>query len=824
MSDEIGLKFLSNVTQDVRIGARTLLKTPIFSIFATLVLSIGIGANVIVFAYVNALFFKPLHAPEPERLVKIYGTEGGDAPIGMVSYSTYAEYRDRNGAFADLGMSYPGASTPIRTEGPGTRPVDIAQLTFANSALFRSINAGVVLGRGIEPLDEKAGAPSVVVINEQAARQYFPGERSVLRRILYIDNSPRIIVGVVSEAFEDVLSMFPVTASPRLYLPAMQSIVYNYQPPVFVIGRLRRGVSRMAAQSDLEPLAAKIAADRKIRVGVSVERANFPPSWLWVGLASLVALFLVVVLVVLLIACDDIAIMLLARVAARRREMGIRMALGAGRRQLIVQLIAENSLLALAGGSGAMIFTLLSARALDSLGLSLPEAFRVTFNWRVLAFTTGISFATTLFFGLRPALECVGRSVVASLTPGAAEPGQRSARVRSSLIITQITICTALLVTTAAVARNSIKVSFADRGFKADHVLLSRVNFAGSGYRSDRQLTFYRSLLDRLSNSPGIEAACVVDSLPVELPGGDYFRFGGTMAPDVAHSDSGKPDLQILTNVVSPGNFATLHIPMIFCRDFRPQDDASSAAVAIVSRTLAAQLWPNENPVGRTVRLSDATTVEIVGVSGDIQYRTRFDDSPSFTPVLYRPLNQLSSKTVPYTIMIRSTGVPLKAAGILERRINEIDPNLLAFNTRPLDEQLDRALLPFRVIGYAIGLPGVFVLLLGVIGTYGTMAIVVTQRRREVGIRVALGAHPASATRLIVKEGLRATAIGVGLGIVGAVMIGVWLSRNVSGPSFFDPVAFAAPVVLVSVIAGIASYIPARRASRIDPMIVLRED
>jgi putative ABC transport system permease protein len=818
--DASGFTILNHTARDVRIGARTLIKSPVFTVFATVILSIGIGANVIVFAYANALFFKSMHVPEPGRLVKVYGSDIGAETLGLLTFERYSQYQDRAQAFSELGVtSAAGVREPIRIGGPGNRPVDMTQPILVNSALFRAVGAGIARGRSLEPSDEKAGSPAVVIINDEAARQYFAGQSNPIGQVLFVNKTARVVVGVVSDAFEDVLTILPNPRSPRIYLPLVAPVYDNQH--VTVIGRLKRTASRSQGQADLERVAAQMSFELKRPIAVSVERADLPPSNLLVGLASLVALFVVIVLSVLLIACDDIAIMLVARVAARRREMGIRMALGAGRGQLIVQLVAENCLLAILGGIGAMIFTLLAARTLDHAGLSLPEASRITFDWRVLFFATIVSLATTLFFGLRPALECVNRSVAVSLAPGAAE--QRADRVRSNLLITQITICTALMITTATIVRSSATISFNNRGFQSDHVLLSHVNFIGTNYDRQKKVQFYRTLMDRLANTPGIDAATVVNSLPVQLPGGDYFRYGGTMALEIARARPGNADLPIFVNVVSPGQFATLRIPLIGGRDFRPQDDRSAMTVGIVSRSLAAQLWANENPIGQTLQLSDSTKLTVIGVCGDVQYNVNFDHT-ALTPILYLPLNQYIGPNVPDTIMIRTSTPPMKVSGLLYQKVSDIDPNLLAYDARPLEEQLDRALLPFRFVEYVTGLPGIFAMMLGLIGTYGTMAILVTQRRREIGIRVALGAEPSSATRLILKEGLRATAAGLALGLGGAFLIALYLSRNISGPHFFDPVAFSGMSFVIAITAALASYIPARRATRVDPMIVLREE
>jgi predicted permease len=527
------------------------------------------------------------------------------------------------------------------------------------------------------------------------------------------------------------------------------------------------------------------------------------------------------VLVVLLIACDDIAILLMARITVRQREMGIRLALGANRAQLVRQLVAENLMLAALGGMGAMVFALLSARAFEHLPLQLPipDSYRLTMDWRVLLFTTVTALATTLFFGLRPALQCASKDVVASINPGAF-PGSRSSRIRSSLITTQVTVCTALLITAAVLVR-STQSSLSDyRGFTVDHVLLGSINFMGSGYDREMQRSFYETLMTRLNETPGIVAACVADSLPIALPAGDFFRFGGFFGRYIVRSDSRSEEVQVSTNAVSGGHFATLRIPLIEGRDFTQRDDTNSPKVGIINEAMARRMWPTENPIGRILRGEDGETIEVIGVAGNIRYEGK---EQGVTPLLYRPVAQRKG-LLPNTILVRTDGEPMLAAALLQAKIGEIDPNLLAYNLHTLKDRLARTLLPYRVFAYAAGIPGVFTLLLGVIGTYGTMALVVSQRRREIGIRMALGAHPSRAVALMTKQGMKWTSAGLFLGIIGALFIALWLSRNFYGLPFFDPVAFSVMTLLVAGVAGMASYIPARRASRLDPLKVLRED
>ena len=596
--------WLDQFVRDSRIGARSLLKTPGFTIFSTLILSIGIGATVIVFAYVNSVFFKRLNIPNASAFVKIYGA-GEGAPIGTISYAAYKEYRDRNRSLSHIGM-YVSSRTgfPLRLDGPRTLPIDIVQPTIASNGLFKAIGVGMLLGRGIEPQDEQAGASNVVVLNEQAWTQYFARDGKILHKTIYLNNTPYTIVGVLPKSFENALLLFPTATGPQITISVRENVLPRV---VNVAGRLAPGVFRTEVQADLSRIAAQLSVENNATFGVSVERADLPPSWLVVGLASLAALFLVVVFTVLLIACDDIAIMLLARITARQREMGIRVALGGSRMQLIRQLVSENILISILGGSGAMIFALLAARLIERLPISLPDASRVVFDWRVLVFAILTSLATTLFFGLRPALACVSRDVVASLSPGAQTDNQRQARVRSNLVVAQMTVCTALLIVAAVATRSVTDIAFTDRGYKTDYLLVADINFDGTAYSRDSQVAFYRDLLPRLEGTPGIEAACVVSN---------------SENIDTFQTATGG-NLPINLILIDEGYFRTLQIPLIGGRAFNQQDDPSSAPVGIINRRMAMMLSGTESPIGRTIRMGDGTQVEIVGVAQDIVHGTQ---------------------------------------------------------------------------------------------------------------------------------------------------------------------------------------------------------
>jgi predicted permease len=483
------------------------------------------------------------------------------------------------------------------------------------------------------------------------------------------------------------------------------------------------------------------------------------------------------------------------------------------------QLVAENLILSVLGGIGAMIFALATARILERLPfLPVPDAFSVVLDWKVILFATVVSFATTFLFGIRPASQAIGKDVVISLNPGAT--GETHARIRSTLIVTQVTICTAMLITAAVLVRSQDIVRTNDRGFESDHVLLASVNFVGTKYSPEQVRDFYDKAVERLNGTPGIASASIVDSLPVVSSWAGVFQFGGTARTLHLRSDAGDRDYAAYTSIVSTRYFSALRIPLIQGRDFELQDSLAAPGVGIINETFARQAWPGESAIGRRLRLEDGSSVQVIGVVRSGKYKSA-DESPQLA--LYMPLSQ-DPQPQANTLVIRTGPAPLAMSSRVRSKIAEIDPNVLVYNIHTFDQRLELGLLIYRIIAYIAGIPGALAFLLGIIGTYGTMALIVAQRRREIGIRIALGAHPSQAVTLVLRQGMKWAALGLLLGIAGGLIATFWLSRYIERVTWSDPAAFAGTAALVALTAATACFIPARRASRVEPMAVLREE
>jgi predicted permease len=805
--------------KDIRIGARMLAKTPLFTLFAATILAVTIGANITVFTFAKAAFWKPLSVPRPDLFARLYTYEG-DASQLQTTIGDYLQYRDQAQSFENIAAySWGSGWHPLlRIDGRASAPVDLMFPTLVTGNFFETVRIPMALGRPITLEDARPGAPYVAVLSDEGWRRYFGRDPQVLGRTIFLNNDAWTIVGVASPAFTDIfhatfddldLSSLSSKArnGPRLFVPWYQPQKEEF---VKLIGRLKPGTTRSAAKADLSRISEQLSAQKHRPVSIRVAAADAIAPTLWDAFAIIAALFVAGVAIVLMIACDNIAILLLARIAARRREIGIRLALGATRRQLILQLISENLLLSVLGGVGAMIVALATARIVERLPLPLaiPNAFSLIFDWWVIAYATLISLATTVLFGMRPALQAVNQDVVVSLNPGSL-PGEPShSAVRSTLVITQITVCSAFLITATALVRSQKAPAPLDRGYSASHVVLADLNFDD---RADRR-TFYDRLVPRLERSPGIVSASVAQTGPI--PG----QIDGGSAVARVHGDGSSREFDVQTNYILPDYFRAIGVAFVNGRDFNAYDRIGTPDVGIVNDTLADELSPVGNPVGSRLRLTDGSPIQIVGVAHDFKYGA----DQKVEAFLYRPMSQ-QQNIFRSILLVRGSQDAAITASILRTTIAEIDPNLFV-HTRTMEQDIRFLFGPNELAMYIAGTPGLLALMLSIIGIYGTMALVVTQRRQEIGIRVALGAHPSQAVVLMLKQGMKSTVIGLGMGGCGALVLTFAISRYFYGVPQFDFVSFGLSIVLIATTSAVACYIPARTASRLDPMAVLRMD
>ncbi len=814
-----GWAWIDALAQDLRYGLRMLLKNPGFSFVGVTALAFGIGTNVLIFTLANGLLLRPLAVANPESVIRAYTNLHSNT-----SYADYLDYRDSNHTLSAL-AAFQMASISMRADGP---PEHAWGMTVSGN-YFDALGIVVARGRGIALADDQIGAPGAVVISDGFWRRRFGSDPSLIGHQLVLNGNPFTIIGVAPGGFTGTMApLIPelwVAWNAPGFAPSRDDIIRRRGRSTHLIGRLRPGVSRLQAQADLSARAAALALEHP-ETNRDLTITVYPGRTLSDDFGSaptlFVGLLMAVVGLVLLIACTNLANLLLARSAARRREIATRLALGAGRRRLVRQLLTESLLLSGCGGLAAFVLAAVAARAIATIRITamFPVGLQLDFDWRVVTFGVGLSLCTTILFGLTPALAATRRDVVPGLKDGLGASGSQKSRLRASLMIAQVAMSTLLLVSAGLLIRSLVGAHAIDRGFSSDHVLVANFDLDTRGYAPERGATFYEQLIERLEQMPGVIAANVVDIVPLTLSNQTRTILKeGQLPPERA--DTLEPTY---INTVSRGHFRTLTIPLLSGRDFDATDRATSPQVAIVNQTLANKLWPRENPLGKRVREWDRRSafgpwLEVVGLVRDSKYVTVGEDPK---PFMYRPLAQ-AYRAEP-TLLVRVSGDPLAAFPSVRDQVQSLDRDLPVFGAATLDDATSISLLPMRIAATLAATLGFVALALAALGLYGVMSYLVRQRAREIGIRMALGAQRQSVISLLTRQGMHWTFIGIAVGLGVCTLCTRLLSGLLYGVGARDPVAFVGVPLLLAVIAYMACSLPGYRASRMDPLIALREE
>jgi len=796
---------------DVRYGGRVLLRSPGFSFVAVAALAIGIGANLTIFGFAKELLLSPpAGIADPDRVVRVFTNR-----FSNTAYANFEAYRDRNHTFVAL-AAFRDESMSLRGEGA---PEQIFGLAVSGN-YFNALGVPAAVGRPILPADDRPDGPGVVVISDRFWRLRWAANPGVLGQTITLNGRPATIIGVALSTFTGTLAPF----IPDVFVPATQPRQGGEISSVQLIGRLRPGVAIGEAQADLMTLAAAMvigpAADRP-RPMITVYWARTLAPEIAMPAAVFMGVLLAVVGLVLLLACVNIANLLLSRSAARTREIGIRTALGASRSRLVRQLLTESLLLAAAGGAAASLLAMAVARPIAAAAGSLPSpapiglAFVV--DWRLIAAAVGLSLLTTVAFGLVPALQSSKHDALPALKDGAATAAPKQSRLRAVFLTTQVAMSTLLLVLAALFVRGLVSAQTLDRGLVTDGVLAASIDLESAGYNQARGAIVYEQLLERLERTPGLTSANIVDIVPLTL--------SNRADEMVSEGQRERVDATLVyRNRVTPGHFRTLGIPLVVGRDFDARDRAQAAAVVIVNETLARRFWPGENPIGKRLReLTDRGAprpwFEVVGVARDSKYATVGEDPK---PFMYRPMAQ--EYTPAGVVMVKARGNAADALPLVRAVVADIDPNVALFSIMTLDSATSISLLPVKVAATVAGTLGILALILGAIGLYGVMSYLVRQRTREIGIRMALGAERGTVVGLVIRHGMRWTIVGLALGLAVSLGVAKAIAGFLFGVGPADPIAFIGIGLLLIATAYVASYIPARRASRIDPLVALREE
>ena len=808
---------MSTFIQDVRYGARMLTGGAAVTLVAIVTLALGIGATTAIFSIVNGVLLTPLPYERPGELVLI-GERHGDRPIS-VSWLNYADWRVENQVFGEMGAT---TGVPLNLTRAGAEP---ERLTGARvtASYFRTLGVPALLGRTFREEEDAPGAEPVVVLSEGAWHRLFGGDSSILGTALTFSGTPYTVVGVMPSSF--VIQNPPTDA--WVSLGRVRDLLGDRgnHPGISVVARLKEGVPIARARADLDAIAARLAAAypaTNAGIGVLVD----PLHERVVGRDLTRALIVLTgaVVFVLLIACANVANLLLSRGAARQRELAVRTALGAGRGRLLRQLLTESVLLATAGGMSGLV---LGWCGLQLLPAALPDNLArmdaVRLDAQVLAFTALLTLLTGLVFGLAPALQVSKPNLHETLKEGGrGGSGARAHRVRHALVVAQVALSLVLLVGAGLMLRSFAALQASSPGVEPGGVVTASVTLPGARYADDgaRRL-FVRQVIDRLQAAAGVEAAGAITPLP--LTGGGWqtsFAVEGFPEPEPGRFPTN--DLARVT----PDYFRAMGVRLLRGRLFTWSDDENAPPVVIVDETFANTWFAGQNPIGRRVKVNAGHPPPggplppwstIVGVVNHVKNYgiDRESRVEVYAPFLQSPVPIVS-------LVAKGPGDAGAIGAAMREAVRAADPSLPVFNVRTMDEYLARTLSPKRLILLLLALFAAVALLLAAVGLYGVMSYAVAQRTSEIGIRMALGAPPRAVQRLVVGQSLLLTAGGVAAGLAAAYSLTRLMTTLLFGVSATDPATFAGVAALLAAVALLAAWIPARRASRVDPLVALR--
>jgi len=817
--------------KDIQFGARMLLKNPGFTLVAVLSLALGIGVNSTIFSLVNAILLKPMPVSEPGQLVEVYsGVE--QFKYSVNSYADYVDLRDENDVFTGL-----VAHSMIRVTYTHEGQSELVLGEIVTGNYFQVLGVEPHLGRSFLPEeDQTEGTHHVAVVSHGFWQRRFGGDPSLLGNEIRVNGKVYTVVGIAPETFTGTMPGF----APELWVPTMMAEEVDSMGMqdvdnsptgdtrlekrgtrwLFVKGRLKPGATLEQAEAQLRTIMARL--EKEYPESNEERTVNLMPAsavrlhpMIDEALAPAALLILAVVGLVLLIACANVANMLLSRASARKQEIAIRLAIGAGRARLLRQLLTESFLLSALGG----VFGLVLAQWTSGLILALrppspvPIELDLGLDSRVFLFTLTISILAGLVFGLAPALRASRPDLVPALKNEARfEGSERRFNLKNVLVIGQIAISMILLIGAALLVRSLQNARTTDVGFALDRLAVVGIDLGLHDYSDERSEVFYRRLLERLEALPQVDSVALTQRLPltVEISMTGIFIDGHQQSPD--------DDAFIVDYArVGPNYFRTLGVPLIEGRDFNSSDD-EGPPVAIINEALARTYWPDQSPVGQSYHTDglDGPTVEIIGVCRDYDVRTVGDKRP----YLHTALNQEEFSST--NVIVQTPGDPATMVGRLRQELLAMEPNLIFLEADPMSQIAEVALLPVSLGAILIGAFGILGMILAAVGLYGVITYSVSRRSHEIGLRMALGAETGEVLKMVIRQVMVIAAIGVALGLAGGAAVSRVLSVALYGVNPIDPVSFGAAAILLLSVALLANYIPAKRATRIDPIIALR--
>jgi predicted permease len=823
---------LQTLWQDLRYGLRMMIKAPGFSIIAVLSIAFGIALNTSVFTILNGMLLKPMPVRNPERLVALYTSEPNSIYPGSFSYPDYLDYRQHSQVFSELFIHY--TTQLSMADRDGTAVMLAGEMITGN--YFKGLQLDAALGRLLTPEDDvKPGAHAVVVLSHAFWQRRFAGDQNVVGQAIKLNGHDFTIIGVAKKGFSGTRQFGWI---PDVYLPLMmyaqaipgttdQFLANRGGQSFNVNGRLRDGVTIDQARAEISAIAKQLAdtyprTNENLKVGMVWAGTKTNPAVALMGYVQLAfTLLMGLVGLVLLVACANVANLLLARATGRRREISVRLALGASRFRLIRQLLTESLLLSIIGGALGLVLAIWLNNLFRFAGPKLDFEtmdfdYDLSLDHRILGFTLLISLLTGIIFGLAPALQASRTNLVASLKGESAlvTAGLRRLSLRNLLVISQVALALVLLISAGLFVKSLQNAQTINPGFRMDHLLMASVNVDVHGYNEAKGRNFYKQLNDRLKRLPGVEHASFAGPLPL-----DQYEYGTNITIENRVPKTENERLGVMYSIVGHDYFETMNTAIVEGRAFTERDNETAPRVVIINQTLARRYWPEQNPIGKRLRMGGDRSpwLEVIGIAEDGKY-VSFGEPP--TDYLFVPFWQNYDGQM--TLIIHSTGAPESLAANIRQEVKALDEQLPVYGVRNAPQYLDRLMSLPKSIAAMVSIFGALALALAAVGLYGVMSYAVAQRSREIGIRMALGARAGDVLRLILKQGLILVLVGVGLGLAGALALTRVMQSLLYSVNSNDPLTFGSVAIVLLVVALLACWIPARRATKVDPMIALR--
>ncbi len=814
---------METLFQDVRYGIRRLLKSPGFTLIALLSLALGIGANTAIFSLVNTLMFTPLPIANPDRLVSV-SVVGPNESLQAFSHPSFIDFRDRNEVLSDI---YASRFAPMSLSHDGTNERAWGYLVSGN--YFDALGISAFIGRTFTQEEDRTRLQSpVAVLSHACWQKRFGANPGVIGKDIIINGHSYQIIGVTPEGFQGTDFIY----KPEIWVPMMMQpwiepgsdwLDRRGTSNIFATGHLKPGVSREQAEASLNVLAAQIATEHPESDDgkrIKLTSPGFILPTIRDGFAGFAGVLMIAVALVLLIACTNLANLLLARATERRKEIAIRLAIGASRVRLIRQLLTESFMLSLLGG----LFGVMLAIWIIELFLAfkppieIPLTLVLKADWRVMIFSFAVSFTASMLFGLVPALQATKPELVPALKDVTMQSGHRRSWLRSGLVVAQISLSMVLLIAAGLVLRALQQVQTIDPGFEVKNGLLLSFDVGLQGYDQAKGEQFQRQVIERVESLPGVRSASLTNMVPLSL---NYSSSSVFIEGQPPLKGANAPSAMVST--VGLKYFSTMNIPLLAGRDFTSQDTDKSTRVVIVNEAFARKFYPDLNSIAEATtkrfRFGGETgqLLQIVGVARDGKYWTIGEDPQ---PFVYTPM--LQSYESYNILVVRTETNPQLLIGAIRSEVQKLDPTLPLYDIKTIEEHMGVSLFPARVAATLLGSFGLLALLLAAIGIYGVTAYSVAQRTREMGIRRALGATPMAVFRLILRQGMKLALMGLSIGLVIALVLTRLMESLLYGVSATDPMAFFGVSTALMLVILFACYIPARRATKVDPQIALR--